>query len=442
MISNSTHKTNYQHRHKSNACFQKLCEVIPGGVNSPVRSFKGLDLPPLVVDRGEGDYIYDIDGNKYIDYCGSWGPLIHGHAHPAILDAAYQQMLKGTTFGITTSIEEQLARKITTHLPSIEKIRFVSSGTEATMSAARLARGFTGRDLIIKFTGNYHGHADFFLVQAGSGVANLTPTSSSAGIPKEIIENTVCLPYNDSQAINDFFLNPKNRDRIAAVIIEPIAGNMGCVHASPAFLKTLRKLTESIGAVLIFDEVISGFRVGLGGAQAKYKITPDITCLGKIIGGGFPAAAFGGKAEIMHHLAPLGTVYQAGTLSGNPVAMAAGLKALQLLEIDGFYEELERKTRLLIEPIKNLLREKDIPACIQKEGSMFTLFFGRKSVASMEEGRSLNLAEFARFFRHMFMHGIYIPPAQYETWFISSAHTDEHLKLTRDIVLKYFNTCY
>lgn len=432
----STHNT--PNRPLSKQCYDRLCQVIPGGVNSPVRSFKGLDIPPMVVDKAIKDLVYDVDGHAYIDYCGSWGPLIHGHAHPAIIRAARIQMEKGTTYGITSHIEEKLAAKIIEHMPSIEKIRFVSSGTEAAMSAARLARGYTKRQLLVKFTGNYHGHADFFLVQAGSGVIGLTPTSSSAGIPDEIVRHTACLPYNDVEACRTFLLHPENRKRIAAVIVEPIAGNMGCVPAVPDFLEMLRETTRTIGALLIFDEVISGFRIGLGGAQALYQIEPDMTCLGKIVGGGFPAAAFGGKREIMDCLAPLGTVYQAGTLSGNPVAMAAGLQSLQLLEKKGFYEELERKTNVITKPVAKLFQQKDINACIQQAGSMFTIFFGSRHVASMEDARNLDLAEFARFFRYLFARGVYIPPAQYESWFVSDVHEEEHLETTRDLILDYF----
>lgn len=427
-------------RLKSQALYKRLCEVIPGGVNSPVRAFKGLNIPPMVVEKASADMIYDVDGNAFIDYCGSWGPLIHGHAHPAIIQAANRQMAMGTTFGITTEIEEKLARKIIECIPSIEKIRFVSSGTEATMSAARLSRGFTKRNLLVKFIGNYHGHADFFLVRAGSGVVNLTSTSSSAGIPDEIVSQTVCLPYNDIETCKQFLLNEKNKEHIAAVIIEPIAGNMGCVPANQEFLGMLREVTQSIGALLIFDEVISGFRVGLGGAQQLYGINPDLTCLGKIIGGGFPAAAFGGRSEIMDCLAPLGNVYQAGTLSGNPVAMAAGLQTINMLEVDGFYEELERKTKIITEPVKALFNRKKLNHCIQRMGSMFTIFLGRSSIANMEEGHLLDLEGFADFFRYMFANSVYIPPAQYEAWFVSSVHTEAHLEKTRDLILEYFSS--
>lgn len=425
-------------RPKSKQCFENLCKVIPGGANSPVRAFKGLGIDPMIVDRGAGDMIYDIDGNAYIDYCGSWGPLIHGHAHSEIVAAAQERTAKGSSFGITTAVEEKLARIVIQHYPAVEKIRFVSSGTEATMSAARLARGYTGRNLLVKFAGCYHGHADFFLVQAGSGVFGINPASTSAGIPEEIVKNTVCLPFNDSEGTRSFLLHPDHRDKIAGVIVEPMAGNMGCVAGKPEFLKMLRETTKEIGAVLIFDEVITGFRVALGGAQAVYGIAPDMTCFGKIIGGGFPAAAFGGRREIMDCLAPLGTVYQAGTLSGNPVAMEAGLKAVQLLEREGVYQELEQKANVITLPVKELIKEKGINACVQQVGSMFTIFFGRQDVSNMDEARQCDLAAFAHFFRTLFAQGVYMPPMQYETWFVSLAHTFEHLESTRDMILDYF----
>lgn len=418
--------------------FDRLCEIIPGGVNSPVRAFKGLKQTPMVVERASKDMVYDVDGNAFIDYCGSWGPLIHGHAHPEILDAVHQRMAMGITFGITSAIEEKLARKVSQIMRSVEKIRFVSTGTEATMTAVRLARGYTGRDLLIKFTGNYHGHADFFLVQAGSGVVGLTATSSSAGIPQDTLRHTICLPYNDVQTCRQFLQNPEYSQRIAAVIVEPVAGNMGCVPGTPQFLQMLRDETQKIGAVLIFDEVMSGFRVSLEGAQGLYQIKPDLTCFGKIIGGGFPAAAFGGKKEIMDYLAPLGPVYQAGTLSGNPVAMEAGLQTLNMLQEDGFYEELDRKTRVITDPVQDYLKRKNINACIQRVGSMFTLFFGRKSVASMEEGHLLDLEWFARFFRYLFARGVYIPPSQYEVWFVSQVHEMKNLEKTRDLIIQFF----
>lgn len=420
-------------------CYKTLCSVIPGGVNSPVRAFKGLGLPPLIVRGAKADLLHDVDGNSFIDYCCSWGPLIHGHCHPDIIAAAQKQMALGCTFGVTTPIEGDLAGIIIRHMPSIEKIRFVSSGTEATMSAVRLARAVTERDIIVKFSGNYHGHADMFLMEAGSGVLGITPTSTSAGIPEAVIQNTWSLPYNDIAACREFLMHPDKRDNIAAVIIEPIAGNMGCVASTAEFLAFLRKATTEIGALLIFDEVITGFRTGLSGAQGLYGIRPDLTCLGKIIGGGFPAAAFGGPKEIMDLLAPLGTVYQAGTLSGNPVAMAAGLKSIQMLEAPGFYEELERKTRIITDPIQELLESrKGVQACLQRVGSMFTLFFGARQVKNMDDARKLDGKMFNDFFRFMFTSGVYIPPAQQEVWFTSAAHTESHLLKTRDLIISFF----
>lgn len=417
--------------------FEKLCEVIPGGVNSPVRSCKEMGQIPLVATSAKGDMIYDADGTGYIDFCCSWGPLIHGHAHPEILSAVSKRIALGTSFGVTTPIEEALARKIAKLIPSIEKIRFVSSGTEATMTAARLARGFTRRDAIVKFSGNFHGHSDIFLVQAGSGMFGRNHTSTSAGIPTDIIKHTICLPYNEIEN-NRKYLEQEG-EKIAAVIVEPVAGNMGLVKGDPNFLKMLREVTTKMGIVLIFDEVISGFRVGLQGAQGYYQIQPDLTCLGKIIGGGFPAAACGGRKEIMDFLAPLGDVYQGGTLSGNPVAMEAGLQSIHLLERAGFYEELTRKTDLLTKPIQAHFEKNHIPACVQQLGSLFTIFFGLKVVNNMEEAKKLDTQKFAHFFRYLFSKGIYFPPSQYEACFVSAAHTDEHLKYTCETILEYFS---
>jgi len=417
---------------QSKKVYTEMCNVIPGGVNSPVRSFSGLGLSPLIVASGQGDLIKDVDGNEYIDYCGSWGALIHGHAHPKILEAAQKSMERGTTFGISTEVEGELAKKIVEMVPDIEKVRCVSSGTEATMSAIRLARGFTGRDLVIKFSGNYHGHADFFLVQAGSGVLGLSQ-SSSAGIPPELVQHTLSLTYNDSNILLDAHIQKK----LAAVIVEPIAGNMGVVPARPYFLRALRKMTSDVGALLIFDEVITGFRLGRGGAQEYFDIKPDLTCLGKIMGGGFPAAAFGGRAEIMDHLAPLGKVYQAGTLSGNPVAMTAGLQALQLLERENFYAELEEKANLITQPLKEKIKNKGLNACVQQVGSMFTLFFGQTKVENLDDAKKLDLQKFAEFFRYLLERGVYIPPSQHEAWFVSAAHTERHLEKTRDLILDF-----
>lgn len=421
---------------KSNSqrIYDRLCEVIPGGVNSPIRACQGLIDPPMVVQRGERDTIYDVDGNSYIDFCGSWGALLHGHAHPTILAAVQKRMALGTSFGITTEIEESLARAIVDRIPSIEKIRFVSSGTEATMSVARLARGFTKRNLIVKFSGNYHGHADFFLVKAGSGVMNLSPSSSSAGIPDQIVQHTVSLTYNDIEESRTFIR--ANGTDIAAVILEPIAGNMGVVPATQEFIAMLREETQKVGALLIFDEVITGFRVGPKGAQGIYPVKPDLTCFGKIIGGGFPAAAFGGRADIMDHLAPLGPVYQAGTLSGNPVAMEAGVQALSLIN-DSTYTELERKTAIITKPVQEYFEKHNIEGCVQECGSMFTIFFGKRAVHNMEDAKALDNDRFKDFFRYMYSHGIYIPPLQQEAWFASTVHTDANLEKTRDLILDF-----
>lgn len=429
--------TNLKPRPISRSVYSQLSEIIPGGVNSPVRACKGLGITPLVAEKGEGDLIFDVDGNAYIDYCCSWGALLHGHAHPEVISSAIERMKKGSTFGITTPIEEQLARKVISHTPSIEKIRFVSTGTEATMSAIRLARGFTGKEVIVKFTGNYHGHADFLLVKGGSGLVGLNKESSSAGVPEDFVKHTVCIPYNDCEAVRALFYHPHYRHKIAGVIVEPVAGNMGVVPGSVEFLQLLREETEKVGALLIFDEVMTGFRVGLRSAQGMYGIRPDLTCFAKIVGGGFPAAAFGGRKEIMDYLAPLGPVYQAGTLSGNPVAMEAGLTTLMLAEKPGVYEELERKAALLADPVDRWIKENGVDASLQRVGSMLTLFWGVKEVTCMEEAQKVNPTIFANFFAFMLEKGIYIPPAQHEAWFISTVHTDEHLLKTRDAILEF-----
>lgn len=424
-------------RQKTKEIFNRLKEVIPGGVNSPVRSCLAVRQVPLIVSHAEKDLLYDVDGKSYIDFCGSWGALIHGHAHPVILDAAEKRMRMGTSFGISTSIEEQLARKVTEILPSIEKVRFVSSGTEATMSAVRLARGFTSRNLVIKFSGNYHGHADQFLVQAGSGVLGLSSTSSSKGIPNEMVQHTLSLPYNEEESLEKIF--EERGDEIACVILEPIAGNMGVVPASRAFMECLQKLTKDAGSLLIFDEVMTGFRVALKGAQSLYGIQPDLTCLGKVVGGGFPAAAFGGSREIMDFLAPLGPVYQAGTLSGNPIAMEAGLQALLLAEGPHFYENLQAKTDFFLNPIKEKMAAMKKPACVQSVGSMFTLFFGLREVKNLEDAKQADNDLFASFFQFLFERGVYIPPLQCEAWFISAAHSEEHLQIARNAILQFLN---
>ena len=424
---------NIETRKLSKEMFMQLKEKIPGGVSSPVRAFSDLELLPIVVERGKGDTIWDCDGHPYIDFCGSWGPLILGHADERITSAIHKQIRLGSTFGAATEIELKLASKIISHMPSIEKIRFVSSGTEATMSALRLARGFTERSLFVKFDGNYHGHADPFLVNAGSA---LIPQKRSPGVPQETISHSVSLPYNDIETTRTFL----KEHQVAAVIVEPIAGNMGLIPADPEFLTMLREETRAQGALLIFDEVISGFRVDLGGAQSLYGITPDLTCLGKIIGGGLPAAAFGGKADVMDHLAPQGPVFQAGTLSGCPAAMRAGVETLSLLEQEGVYETLEEKTRILTDPIKEWIDCHRAPLCLHQLGSCFTLFFGLKEARNRSDLAALDLTQFNHFYRFLFERGIYFPPSPYETAFVSLSHTKKHLEITGDHIIDYFES--
>ncbi len=405
-------------------------ERMPGGVSSPVRAFFGMPVDPMIVQEGRGDLLVDVDGHSYIDFCQSWGSLILGHSPPAVVKALAEQIGQGTSFGITTPYEQELAAKIIEHLPSIDKLRFVSSGTEATMTAIRLARGWTGRSILVKFDGHYHGHSDGLLIQAGSGVTHL-PRASSLGIPPEIAALTVSLPFNDMEACRAFL---RSQEGVAAVILEPVAGNMGVVPALPAFLQMLREETERRGIVLIFDEVITGFRVGLHGAQGHYGITPDLTCLGKIIGGGLPAAAVGGRKEIMELLAPLGPVDQAGTLSGSPLAMRAGLATLEMLEKPRFYADLEDKMDMFLDPLKACIKRRGLRAVIQQVGSMFTLFFG---VDKVESRVRLDEERFKDFFRTLFDQGIYLSPSAYEAHFLSSAHTEEHLAKAQRAILSY-----
>jgi len=418
--------------------YLSLCEKIPGGVNSPIRSFQKVGQPPIVVEKGEGALVTDIDGNTYIDYVGSWGPLLHGHAHPYILDRVKKRMDKGTSFGTISAVEKEIADKITSLVPSVEKLRFVSSGTEATMTALRIARGFTGKEVILKFAGHYHGHVDSLMLQAGSGLTGLTPTSSSKGIPQEVLEKTVILPFNDFKAAELAFNHPQLKGKIAAVILEPIAANMGVVLPVPGFLAHLRSLCDEENALLIFDEVITGFRIGgLQCAQGLFGIKPDLTCFGKIIGGGFPAAAVGGRKEILDMLAPIGSVYQAGTLSGNPVALEAGLATLELAERPGFYEELEEKTLFITQPIEEIIRKKNLNASCVQVGSLFTIFFGKKRVSNFQDVMELDLSLFTKFFQTLFNNGILAPPLHCEAWFVSSAHTEEHLTYTRDQIIEF-----
>jgi glutamate-1-semialdehyde 2,1-aminomutase len=418
---------------KNDDAWRYLSALLPGGVNSPVRSGKYVGLKLPIMKQGEGAWIEDIDGRRYIDCCMSWGALLHGHADPAVVRAAQKAVTQGSTFGASTLLEGDLATLIRGAMPSMERIRFVSSGTESTMSAVRLARAATGRSLVVKFKGHYHGHADQFLVEAGTGVSRL-PKAASRGVPPEFVQNTRCLPFNDNDALERFFeAEGKN---IAAVIVEPVTANMGVVVPDRRFLTALRRLTIDAGSLLIFDEVVTGFRVGLGGAQSLFQISPDLTCLGKIIGGGFPAAAFGGRRDIMELLAPLGAVYQAGTLSGNPVAMSAGIAAVTKAHQPGFYDSLQCKMDSLWGPVEEFLEKRGSLACVQRCGSMATMFFGARSV----EGRGEELlddAQFRRFYRFMLNRGVYLPPAQNEAWFLSSAHNDEQISIVRDHVFEY-----
>ena len=401
---------------------KKSKTYIPGGVNSPVRAFNSVDGDPIAITSGDGSVITDADGNDYIDFVGSWGPLILGHAHPEVVKAVHDTSKKGLTFGASTDLEVQLAEIVVDAVPSIEMVRFVNSGTEATMSAVRLARAYTERNIIIKFEGCYHGHGDLFLSKAGSGVAELDE-SSSLGVPKAVISHTITLPYNDAEKVENIFLSKGSQ--IAAVIVEPIAGNMGVILPETGFLETLRNMTDKYGAVLIFDEVITGFRVDYGGAQNIYDITPDLTCLGKIIGGGLPVGAFGGRSKIMKNMAPLGTVYQAGTLSGNPVVMSGDIATLNLLKNEKVYEHLENMGNHL-ETIFNELSDGmhlQIPRC----GSMLGLFFSSNVVHNWNDVLLCQLSYYKKFHRLMLNNGYYLPPSPYESLFISSTHTKEDI---------------
>jgi glutamate-1-semialdehyde 2,1-aminomutase len=412
---------------RSQQIFRRALKKIPGGVNSPVRAWKAVGGTPLVIARGKGSYIFDADGKRYVDFVGSWGPLVHGHAHPKIVQVLKQGLTKGSTFGAPIEAEVDLAELVAKLMPAVEKLRLVSSGTEATMSAIRLARAFTGRTMIIKFDGCYHGHSDGLLVKAGSGVATLS-LPDSAGVPPGFARETLTASYNDLKSVKKVFR--RHRNRIAAVIIEPICGNMGVILPNAGFLAGLRKLTKGNRTLLIFDEVISGFRVGLGGAQECFNIKPDLTCLGKILGGGLPLAAFGGRAKIMNLLAPVGPVYQAGTLSGNPLAVAAGIATIKLLTMPGTYRILEAKGKKLEEGFKKVLAKHRMRAAINRFGSMMTLFFGVDRVADPDAARTCDQERFARFFHGMLKRGIYLPPSPFEAMFISLAHSNPDLDRT------------
>jgi glutamate-1-semialdehyde 2,1-aminomutase len=415
-------------REKSQQLHVRASRVIPGGVNSPVRAFQSVGGEPPYIVRGQGSRIWDADGNEYIDYVGSWGPLILGHAHPAVAEAVEKANRAGTSFGACTPMEAELAEEVIQAMPAIEKIRFLSSGTEATMSAIRLARAFTKRKYIIKFEGCYHGHADSLLVKAGSGVATLG-IPGSAGVLEEQARFTLALPFNHVEAVEEAFTRFK--DQIACVIAEPVVGNMGCVPPREGYLQFLRAITAQHGAVLIFDEVMSGFRVAPGGAQELYKIKPDLTTLGKIIGGGLPVGAYGGRAEIMDMVAPLGPVYQAGTLSGNPLAMAAGLATLrELKRYPAVYAQLEQQTSALVQGVVDVAAKKGVSLSANRVGSMFTWFFQPGPVNDWDTAAKSDTQAFARFHRGMLEQGIYLPPSQYEAMFVSAAHSAEDVLRT------------
>jgi glutamate-1-semialdehyde 2,1-aminomutase len=415
---------------RSDALFARAQAVIPGGVNSPVRAFRGVGGTPRFISRGEGSRIFDVDGNAYIDYVCSWGPLLLGHRPPQVVAALREVLEEGTSFGAPTEREVLLAELISKAVPSMEMVRLVNSGTEATMSALRLARGFTGRDLSIKFEGCYHGHVDSLLVKAGSGMATLG-IADTAGVPKSFAETTIALPFNSIRAVEAAF--SAHGDKIAAVIVEPVVGNMGCVPPVPGFLEALRHLTQRHGALLIFDEVMTGFRVALGGAQTRLGIQPDLTTIGKIVGGGLPMAAYGGRADVMKKIAPLGPVYQAGTLSGNPLAVAAGLAMLRhLLAHPEIYDLLEARAAQLTE-------RPPAGITVNRVGSMFTFFFTPDPVTDWDSAKKCDTSQFGKFFHFLLERGVYIAPSQFEAGFVSAAHTEDDIRLTVEAAREFFN---
>lgn len=421
---------------KSEALFADAQTVIPGGVNSPVRAFKGVEGTPIFFERGEGAYLIDADGKSYIDYVGSWGPMILGHANPQVIQAVQTQLTQGLGYGAPTEIETRMAKKVCELVPSIEKVRMVSSGTEATMSAIRLARGFTGRDKIVKFEGCYHGHADSLLVKAGSGALTLG-VPNSPGVPASVAEHTLTLPFNNNDAVKALF--DEMGDQIAAIIVEPVAGNMNCIPPLPGFLETLRECCDAHKSVLIFDEVMTGFRNALGGAQAVYKVKPDLTTLGKVIGGGLPVGAFGGRADIMEAIAPTGPVYQAGTLSGNPLAMAAGLAMLEAVSKPGFFDTLGQKTAKLVNGLKEVADQANIPFTFNQVGGMFGFFFTEEpSISTYEQVMACDQERFKKFYHGMLDEGVYLAPSAFEAGFVSMAHTDTEINATIQAAKKVF----
>jgi glutamate-1-semialdehyde 2,1-aminomutase len=416
--------------------FKLALNLIPGGVNSPVRACKSVGADPVFINRAQGCLIFDADGNRYIDYIGSWGPLILGHRHPAVIEAISSVLERGTSFGAPIDLEIRLAQMVIEAVPSVEMVRMVNSGTEATMSAVRLARGITQRDTIIKFDGCYHGHADTLLVAAGSGVATLG-IPGSPGVPESVAQHTLSLPYNDIDRLKEVM--QKQGQSVAAIIVEPVAGNMGLVPPAAGFLEALRERADQYGAILIFDEVMTGFRVAYGGAQALYGVTPDLTCFGKIIGGGLPVGAYGGKRDLMSKIAPQGPVYQAGTLSGNPVAMAAGIATLEQIQKDGFYEDLDAKAEQLLSGMEQAAIKAKIPVQASRVGSMLGLFFNDQRVRNFDDAKTCDLDRFSAFYNGMRQNGIYIAPSQFEALFISSSHETEHIEATIKAAQKVFD---
>ena len=424
-------------RNKSFRLYQRAVELMPGGVNSPVRAFKSIGIPPTFIDRAKGSRIWDIDGNEYIDYVGSWGPMILGHAHPKVVAALKKVAPRGTSFGAPTPLEVDLAARVRKAFPSMELVRMVSSGTEAVMGAIRVARGYTGRDKILKFEGCYHGHSDSLLVKAGSGAMTFG-IPDSLGVPFDLAKHTLTAAFNDLEGVKG--LVSQYAGQIASIIVEPIAGNMGVVLPEPGFLEGLRQLCDREGIVLIFDEVISGFRAAFGGAQEHYGVKADVTCLGKIIGGGLPVGAYGGKKEIMEKVAPLGGVYQAGTLSGNPLAMTAGIETLDLLKSKKHYQDLRKKTAYLAQGILKSGEERGILITVNHATGLLTVFFTEGPVTDYETAKTSDTKKFARFFVEMMEQGIYLPPSQFEAWFVSLAHTQKDLDRTIDACDTAFKT--
>lgn len=426
---------NYQ---RSSALFQEAQNYIPGGVNSPVRAFKSVGGTPVFMQRAQGAYLYDEDGKEYVDYINSWGPMILGHTHPKVLESVTQQLKKGFSYGTPTELETEIAKLIVENVPNVDKIRMVNSGTEACMSAIRLARGFTGKDKIIKFEGCYHGHSDSFLIKAGSGAATFG-NPNSPGVTQGTAKDTLLARFNDFESVKNLF--ESNPGEIAAIILEPVAGNMGCIVPQENFLQNLRNICTENNSLLIFDEVMTGFRLGFGGVQEKMNVKADLVAFGKIIGGGFPVGAFAGRKEIMDYLAPIGPVYQAGTLSGNPVAMRAGLTTLSVLKEDlNLYERIDATAKILHEEITSILSGKGIAHTINRSGSMMSVFFGENPVHNFDDAQKADHSLFNQFFHHLLKEGIYLPPSGYETWFVSESIKNEEIEKTLDAIQKFVHS--